>query len=108
AALPKEAEFSVCTSRLPGVPANSACMGGSTMDANEFKPGDLVRVRSGGPIMTVEQVGKTAMLQEDAIWCVWFEKVGNRQVARKETFAPIVLEKTEKPRASFSASLVRG
>ena len=36
------------------------------MDATEFKPGDLVRVKSGGPIMTVEQVGKTAMLEEDA------------------------------------------
>lgn len=37
------------------------------MDATEFKPGDLVRVKSGGPIMTVEQVGKTAMLEEDAV-----------------------------------------
>lgn len=55
------------------------------MDATEFKPGDLVRVKSGGPIMTVEQVGKTAMLEEDAVWCVWFEKVGNKQVARENT-----------------------
>lgn len=46
------------------------------MDTTEFKPGDLVQVKSGGPIMTVEQVGKTAMLEEDAVWCVWFEKVG--------------------------------
>ena len=27
------------------------------MDATEFKPGDLVRVKSGGPVMTVEQIG---------------------------------------------------
>ncbi len=53
------------------------------MDATEFKPGDLVRVKSGGPIMTVEQVGKTAMLEEDAVWCVWFEKVG-QQAGRAE------------------------
>jgi uncharacterized protein YodC (DUF2158 family) len=59
------------------------------MDPTEFKPGDLVRVKSGGAVMTVEQVGKTATLQEDAVWCVWFEKVGNKRVARKETFSPL-------------------
>jgi uncharacterized protein YodC (DUF2158 family) len=77
------------------------------MDATEFKPGDLVRVKSGGPIMTVEQVGKTAMQQEEAVWCVWFKKVGNKQVAQKETFLPMVLEKAEKPRASFSVGVLR-
>jgi len=77
------------------------------MDETEFKPGDLVRVKSGGPIMTVEQIGKTAMLEEDAVWCVWFEKVGNKQVAQKDTFAPVVLEKAEKPRAAFSVGVAR-
>lgn len=77
------------------------------MDETEFKPGDLVRVKSGGPIMTVEQVGKTAMLEEDAVWCVWFEKVGNKQVAQKDTFAPVVLEMAEKPRAAFSVGVIR-
>jgi uncharacterized protein YodC (DUF2158 family) len=57
--------------------------------------------------MTVEQVGKTAMLEEDAVWCVWFEKVGNKQVAQKETFSPVVLEKAEKPSAAFSVGVRR-
>jgi uncharacterized protein YodC (DUF2158 family) len=70
------------------------------MDVTEFKPGDLVRVRSGGPVMTVEQAGKSAMHGQDTVWCVWFEKVGNKQVAQKETFAPAVLEKAERPHAS--------
>ncbi|MGO9047643.1 MAG: DUF2158 domain-containing protein [Xanthobacteraceae bacterium] len=69
------------------------------MDAIEFKSGDLVRAKSGGPIVTVEQVGKTAMLEEDAVWCVWFDKVRNKQMARKEIFSAVVLEKAEKPRA---------
>ena len=43
----------------------------------EFPPGDLVRVKSGGPVMTVAQVGKRAMMEDDAVWCTWFEKVGN-------------------------------
>ncbi|WP_245322900.1 YodC family protein [Bradyrhizobium valentinum] len=73
----------------------------------EFKPGDLVQVKSGGPIMTVEKVGKTAMFEEDAVWCVWFEKVGNKQVAQQETFSPVVLEKVEKPRTSFSVGVAR-
>jgi uncharacterized protein YodC (DUF2158 family) len=77
------------------------------MDVTEFKPGDLVRVKSGGPVMTVEQVGKTAMLEEDAVWCVWFEKVGSKQVARKDTFAPVVLDKAEKAQAAFSVGVVR-
>jgi len=81
------------------------------MDATEFKPGDLVRVKSGGPIMTVEQVGKTAMLEEDAVWCVWFEKVGNKQVARKDTFAPscwrrLRSHEPRSPSASFGRSVV--
>ncbi len=53
------------------------------MDETEFKPGDLVRVKSGGPIMTIEQV------------------------AQKDTFAPVVLERAEKPRAAFSVGVVR-
>jgi hypothetical protein len=57
--------------------------------------------------MTVEQVGKTAMLQEDAVRCVWFEKVGSRQVAQNKTFAPIVLEKVEEPRTVYSVGVVR-
>jgi uncharacterized protein YodC (DUF2158 family) len=66
------------------------------MEEVMFKPGDLVRVKSGGPIMTVKQVGKTARLDEDAVWCVWFERVGNKQVAEEDTFDPVVLEKVQK------------
>ncbi|MBT1516240.1 DUF2158 domain-containing protein [Bradyrhizobium sp. SRL28] len=77
------------------------------MELSEFKPGDLVQVKSGGPVMTVEQVGTSATFGEDFVSCVWFEKVGNKQVAQKETFAPAVLEKAEKPRASFSVGIQR-
>ncbi len=63
----------------------------------DFHPGDLVRLKSGGPVMTVEQLGRRAVTEEDAVWCIWFEKVGNRQAARREIFPPVTLEKTEKP-----------
>ena len=68
--------------------------GGTQM---EFEAGDLVRLKSGGPLMTVEQVGKQAMTEEEAVWCTWFEKVSNKQVVQRDTFPPIVLEKADKP-----------
>jgi uncharacterized protein YodC (DUF2158 family) len=67
-----------------------------------FVAGDLVRLKSGGPLMTVEQVGKTSF-DEDGVWCTWFEKIGNRQVVQRETFPPVVLEKSSKPTVSMLA-----
>lgn len=57
--------------------------------SNEFNPKDVVRVISGGPKMTVSQVGKRAMTGEDAVWCTWF--VGTKK--QEDTFDPAVLEK---------------
>lgn len=50
-----------------------------------FNPGDLVRLKSGGPLMTVEQVGKLSQTGEDGVWCVWFEKVGSKQTVQRDT-----------------------
>ncbi len=58
----------------------------------DFADGDLVKLKSGGPTMTIEQVGKTSMTKEDAVWCVWFGKVGNKRVVQRDTFSPIVLK----------------
>jgi uncharacterized protein YodC (DUF2158 family) len=55
----------------------------------DFEPGDVVQLKSGGPPMTVEQVGN------EAVSCSWFEKVGNRQQLERETFPPIALTKYE-------------
>ncbi|MNY78339.1 hypothetical protein D3C86_2185450 [compost metagenome] len=57
--------------------------------------------------MTVEQVGKLAITETDAVWCVWFEKVGNKQVVNRDTFPPVTLEEAGKPGLT-AASVRRG
>lgn len=59
----------------------------------DFAPGDTVQMKSGGPIMTVEQVGKHHVTQADSVWCVWFETVGKKQELHREQFSPVTLEK---------------
>ncbi len=61
----------------------------------DFKGGDTVRLRSGGPLMTVEQVAEMSY-GGTGVWCVWFDRVANKQVVGRDTFDPIVLERSEK------------
>ena len=37
-----------------------------------LKAGDVVRLKSGGPKMTVTQVGTPAYSNAELVWCVWF------------------------------------
>lgn len=53
-----------------------------------FKAGDVVRVKSGGPRMTVTQTGAAAMTDEPTVWCVWFD--GPKKM--NDIFAPEALE----------------
>ncbi|WP_192180042.1 YodC family protein [Mesorhizobium amorphae] len=40
--------------------------------ATTFKVGDVVRLKSGGPSMTIDEV--SAPDGELSIWCIWFDK----------------------------------
>jgi uncharacterized protein YodC (DUF2158 family) len=57
----------------------------------EFEEGDRVRLKSGGPTMTIEGVN------DEDLSCVWFDKVGNKQVVQRGSFRPVVLEVAPKP-----------
>jgi len=50
--------------------------------ADEFRIGDIVQLKSGGPEMTVTLVGTSNGVP--TIWCAWF--VGNEQ--KKGNFPP--------------------
>ena len=52
-----------------------------------FRPGDVVRLKSGGPRMTVESVND--FYGETRVHCSWFEKTKKLS----DTFAPTALEK---------------
>jgi uncharacterized protein YodC (DUF2158 family) len=58
----------------------------------ELKAGDQVRLKSGGPTMTVEHVGAASGSDGQAIACAWFETVDGADVLKRETFSSMTLE----------------
>lgn len=57
----------------------------------DFKIGDVVVLKSGGPSMTIKEMGEFGMVREKGAKCVWFEK----NVSHEEVFALETLEKIE-------------
>ena len=46
------------------------------MSDAEFKAGDVVKLKSGGPMMTIEDIGKYGMgSKTDRAKCLWFDGV---------------------------------
>lgn len=60
----------------------------------EFKPGDLVKLKSGGPLMTVKGIGTQG--GKPHVLVVWFEQ----HTERNGTFMPETLEAATKSRAA--------
>jgi uncharacterized protein YodC (DUF2158 family) len=56
----------------------------------ELKVGDLVKLKSGGPVMTVVDV------DGDEVTCVWFPSDDHRKL-REDDFNDATLEKVEGP-----------
>jgi len=54
----------------------------------EFKKGDTVRLKSGGPLMTVTNYGESSY-EGIKVWCVWFDEK-NKKI--ESTFDPEALE----------------
>ena len=69
--------------------------------AEDFQKGDVVQLKSGGPSMTVQDIGDFTGSSgiQDGVLCVWFE--GKKR--ESEVFDRAVLNKSEKPKFQFSA-----
>lgn len=46
---------------------------------DDFKKGDMVKLKSGGPKMTIDDIGKYNYNDFDQAKCVWFEKDNVKQ-----------------------------
>lgn len=46
--------------------------------SEQFQVGDVVRLKSGGPAMTVTTVGNN-MADVMSVWCVWFDQKAAQQ-----------------------------
>jgi len=61
---------------------------------SEFKKGDVVQLKSGGPKMTISDLGDYSPLgPEDGAKCVWFEK----EKRQEHVFDTAVLKKPAVP-----------
>lgn len=59
----------------------------------DFEVGDVVRLKSGGPRMTVQKVGD--FVGEPYVQCSWFVVVGKNQKLENGSFHPKTLEKDD-------------
>jgi uncharacterized protein YodC (DUF2158 family) len=59
--------------------------------AEEINVGDVVVLKSGGPNMTVDQIGKVSYEDFASAWCTWFE--GKKK--NNDTFPLTSLKKAE-------------
>jgi uncharacterized protein YodC (DUF2158 family) len=56
---------------------------------HDFKKGDVVRLKSGGPRMTVAELGEGAIHGQSLVSCTWFDERNN---PHSQAFDPDVLE----------------
>lgn len=59
---------------------------------SNFQRGDIVRLKSGGPEMTVTDIGKYDYIDEDRAKCQWFD--GNN--LKEKVFDFYAIEKSER------------
>src|SRR5689334_9682706 len=73
--------------------SDSLSYGETIRMSNEFNKTDIVQVRSGGPKMTVVNVGKDATFGMPTVWCMWFE--GTKK--QEGSFSPEALQLVPNP-----------
>ena len=62
---------------------------GDRLDMDELKTGDVVQLKSGGPHMTITQVGVPAYQTKECCWCTWISSKGE---SKTEVYPPEALQ----------------
>lgn len=65
------------------------------MTEHGLKPGDTVRLKSGGPMMTVDHIITPA---RDSAYCIWFDNDGKRH---REIFSLASLKRADDDESSI-------
>ena len=75
--------------------------------ANDFKAGDVVQLKSGGPKMTIELIGKKFESDtKNSAKCVWFEK--QKRISASFEFETLrIADADEEPEEPESVRLAR-
>ncbi len=69
---------------------------------HQFKEGDVVSLKSGGPTMTIEGIGDYGMSIKEKAFCVWFEGTKRHEALFElSSLTPVTTQ-------AATASVVRG
>ena len=68
----------------------------------QFKVGDVVQLKSGGPQMTVKNYGQYGYNVEEECLCVWFEK----DTVKEAVFAEALLKKANEAVGAVNVGLI--
>jgi uncharacterized protein YodC (DUF2158 family) len=72
--------------------------------AEEFQPGDVVRLKSGGPLMTISSLGmERATSTTQGAYCSWFEATKGKQ-QKEQGWFPLTSLKKVNPDAESGKS----
>lgn len=63
----------------------------------EFQPGDVVRLKSGGPKMTISSVSTRAKLGAQTVQCEWFTQLAQGFELKSGSFAVHTLQLVQNP-----------
>ena len=62
----------------------------------DFKPGDIVQLKSDGPSMTVESISLPGHSTDSTVNCVWFTSVSSQtEELKRASFKPETLKKAQ-------------